>query len=353
MFLKNHWYVAAWSDDVGPSLLPRKLLGEPVVLYRLADGTPVALQDRCPHRNLPLSAGRLIGDRLQCGYHGLEFDAKGACVKAPGQNYIPDWCEVRSYPVTEKHGWMFVWMGDPAKSAESPVPVFHDILSSPDWGDARGQLLVGCGYRLILDNLLDLSHLAYVHSSTTGNADVADLADVEIASDGPLHVRQTRVMHGIEPAPALTYYGGYAGRIDRWQITNFHAPGYIDITNGSRSAVEPMQPAGGDGDMGEWGFRVFHAITPETASTTHQFWSVPYLRSMVPATDHALWVEQMTNVLREDHDVYVQQQRGIDDNPNGNGDVVPGGGLQGDKGLYRMRRVLEALQAQESAAVTG
>ena len=156
-------------------------------------------------------------------------------------------------------------------------------------------------------------------------------------------------MSGISAAPAFCYSGGYEDKIDRWQITNFLAPCYIDITNGSRRAgTGATAPVAHDGELGEWGFRVFHAITPETPSSTHQFWSVPFRHDMVQEKDHALWNEQMANVLREDHDIYVLQQQAIDANPEAAGDVVPAGGLVGDKGLFQMRRVLERLHRREA-----
>ena len=343
MFLTDHWYVAAWSSDVGRTLLPRVILGQPIVFYRLENGTPAALLDRCPHRNLPLSAGNLLGDRLQCGYHGLEFAASGDCLVAPGESRVPARCRVRSFPVADRHGWTFIWMGDPEHADPARIPSFHAPLEDPAWDAASGQLRIACGYRLILDNLMDLSHLAYVHSSTTGNPDLAHQAQIEVDSDHPDHVRQTRVMRAVAAAPALAYYGKYEGPIDRWQVTNYHAPSYIHINNGSRRASNSQDALGSDTDMGEWGFQVFHAITPETETSTHQFWAVPFLRTMVNEGDHQLWDEQMTNVLQEDHDIYLQQQRGIDQNPAAQNDPVPAVALTGDKGLYRVRRVLDRL----------
>jgi vanillate O-demethylase monooxygenase subunit len=318
------------------------------VLYRTEVGDAVALADRCPHRNLPLSAGRLVGDVVQCGYHGLEFDPSGACVKAPGEPRIPPWCEVRSYPVAERYGWLFIWTGDPALAEAHPVPDFHAELTDPQWGGATGELTVGCGYRLMLDNLLDLSHLAYVHDSSTGNADVANAATVDVASDNDRHVRQTRLMRGVTPAPAFTYYGGYDGPIDRWQMTDYFAPSYIRINNGSRRQGSADDAIDCRTDLGDWGFRVFHALTPETETTTHQFWAVPFRRDMVKDEDHALWQEQMDNVLHEDHEVYVQQQAAIADDPLANNDARPAGALRGDRGLYEMRRVIKRLYQEET-----
>ena len=349
MFLKDHWYVAAWSRDLSREFLAITLLSESVVLYRREDGQPAALANRCPHRNLPLSKGRLIGDTVQCGYHGLEFGPDGVCVKAPGQATIPAWCQVRSYPVEERHGWVFVWMGDPAKANVADLPHFHADLASEQWGAATGQLNVQCGYRLILDNLLDLSHLAYVHSSTTGNPDVAQAAAVEVTAENENHVRQTRLMHDVGAAPAFAYYAGYNGNIDRWQVTNYYAPSYISINNGSRAAGNPTDRIDCPTDLGDWGFRVFHAITPETQTSCHQFWAVPFRKDMVGEQDYELWNEQMTQVLIEDHDIYVAQQASISADPLAKDhDVRPAGALEGDKGLQRMRMVLRQLHREEA-----
>ena len=110
MFLRNCWYAAAWDDEVAEIPLARTILGEPVVLWRSADGRPAALEDRCCHRALPLSMGRPVGETLQCGYHGLRFDTAGRCVAVPGQSTIPPGARVRAYPLVERHGWVWIWM---------------------------------------------------------------------------------------------------------------------------------------------------------------------------------------------------------------------------------------------------
>src|SRR5579885_1747783 len=116
MFLQNAWYVAAWDREVGRTPVARTILNQPVVLYRKADGTAVALEDRCCHRHLPLSKGMVVADDLRCGYHGLRYDATGACVEIPGQPQIPPTARVRSYPVVEKWNWVWIWMGEPARA---------------------------------------------------------------------------------------------------------------------------------------------------------------------------------------------------------------------------------------------
>ena len=131
MFPRNAWYVAATADELGRELLGRTLLDEPVVLYRCDDGTPVALEDRCSHRFLPLSKGYLVGDVVQCGYHGMEYDRTGACVHVPGQKSAPASAGVRTFPICERWRFIWIWMGDPALADEALIPEIWQRLRSP------------------------------------------------------------------------------------------------------------------------------------------------------------------------------------------------------------------------------
>jgi phenylpropionate dioxygenase-like ring-hydroxylating dioxygenase large terminal subunit len=348
MFLKNHWYVAAWSEDVGRIPLGRILLNEYVVLFRKADGTPVALENRCPHRNLPLSAGRLIGDEIECGYHGIVFGCDGVCTHVPGTAAAPHWAKVRRYPVTERNRWVFIWLGDPALADLARVPDYHRRLADPDWIAATGQALVKAGYRLVLDNLLDLSHLTYVHRSTTGNRAVAEAAKLSTEVDGD-RVTVTRWMADIPPAKAFVDYSGRHDNIDRWQISNFVPPAYIDINNGSTAAGSAPPPADRHGTQGRWGFVVYHAMTPETETTTHQFWCVAAENRCVPPHMRERFDIDMRNVLNEDLIVYEAQQKCIDLDPDALArDVNPRGTIAADEGLLAMRRIIRRLHGEES-----
>ena len=169
MFLRNQWYVAAQDTEIGRKPVGRVLLGDPVVMYRLEDGTPVALEDRCVHRHLPLSMGKLVGDVIQCHYHGLQYDCAGTCVKVPGQAAIPPGAKVRSYPMVERYKWLWIWMGDPAAADPDTIPDFHEF-DSPNWGARQRYLHVKANWQLIVDNLMDLTHLSFVHETTIGNA---------------------------------------------------------------------------------------------------------------------------------------------------------------------------------------
>ncbi|MBT5647986.1 MAG: aromatic ring-hydroxylating dioxygenase subunit alpha [Rhodospirillaceae bacterium] len=350
MFLKNAWYVAAWSKDVGRDLLGRILLNEYVVLYRKEDGTPVALENRCPHRNLPLSEGRLIGDEIECGYHGMVYDCAGACTHLPGSAEPPDWATVRTFPVVERHGWVFYWPGDPALADEATIPDYPKHNQDEDWIRAQGQTYVKAGYRLVLDNLLDLSHLTYVHGSTTGNRAVAEAANLSVDQEGD-NVRVTRWMEDIEPALAFREYAGYTNNIDRWQMSQFLPPAYININNGSVDAGIGADTDTRNNDQGKWGFVVYHAMTPETDTTTHQFWTVAGHKDKVPDHMRDLFVEQMHGVLKEDLDIYEAQQRAIDMDPAApNRDANPRGTIPADEGLLAMRRTLRRLYGDEQKA---
>ncbi len=168
--LRNCWYVAAWDHEIlGDTLLERTILGQSLVLYRKSDGEPVAMNNKCPHRHAPLSMGRKQGDTLRCMYHGLVFDPTGQCVEIPGQTTIPAGTCVRTYPVVQRHRWIWIWMGEPELADVSLIP------DTPAQTDTRWRMLPGyknfaADYLLISDNLLDFSHLSYVHERTLGGS---------------------------------------------------------------------------------------------------------------------------------------------------------------------------------------
>ena len=187
-----------------------------VVLYRTEDGTAVALEDRCCHRALPLSMGKVVGDRLQCGYHGLEFDSGGACVRVPGQAQIPPGASVRSYPLVERWKYLWIWMGDPALADEALIPNWW-WFDHPEWEVVKGKYLrLDCNYELITDNLLDLSHLSYVHLQTLGTSDITEFP-IRTEREKNM-IRMTRWIVDRPAPPMFQKLGKFAGTVDRWQI---------------------------------------------------------------------------------------------------------------------------------------
>jgi len=309
MFLQNAWYVAAWDDELAEGLLARTLLNQPVVLFRGADGLVGALEDRCCHRSAPLSVGRLKGGEVECGYHGLRFDRTGACVAVPSQKLVPPGARVRSYPVVERDRWIWIWMGDPARADESQIPDYywHD---DPGWLPIRDYFHVNCHYQALIDIQLDQTHSPFVHPDTLGNA--AKLRIRPNVTREARAIRCERLMPNDDPPPLWAKAANITGKADSWNRWVYTPPGTIMFDVGAAQAG-----TGAFEGRREHGVTVHntHAITPETETTTHHFWS--------SARDFALDDEAMTERLRVIRKVFLEdvamveaQQRCIAAFPN-------------------------------------
>ena len=350
MFLRNHWYVAAWSDELGSDPLAVTMLNEDIVLYRKQDGAPVALENRCAHRRLPLSEGNVVGDTLECGYHGLTYDCSGACIKVPGQSRWPKNLAVKSYPVVERHRFIYVWMGD-LEDADDSLIIDFPRFSDPDWGVTKIHLDIKANYLLIIDNLLELSHVAYLHATTIGNAPVAEDAVVKYRREGDF-VRVTREMVDVPAARTYAEFGAEAGNFDRWQTSEWRPPAYFLINNGSESTGR--RPPGDHRlwDRGEWGFQVYHGITPATEKTTHQFWAICHPNAMVPEKGREEFYRQCHQVIWEDVGVYEAQQIALDTDPEGPSaeNVNARVRLDVDGAFIEARRVIRRMLEEEEVA---
>jgi vanillate O-demethylase monooxygenase subunit len=226
-YVRNAWYVAGWSPDLGEdSLTPVQILGEPIVLWRTGQQL-VALADRCVHRLAPLSLGRCEAGKLRCMYHGLLYDSQGQCVQIPGQDVIPRGARVRSYPVIERHSWIWVWMGDPARADACLIPPAVG-LTQPEWILGRGQLDYQAEACYINDNLLDFSHLTYVHANSFG-------AGPSFAEARP---KLTALERGVRFERWNLAAKGPVGRsseelTDNWMTYDFLIPGVLLMWSGS------------------------------------------------------------------------------------------------------------------------
>lgn len=269
MFLKNAWYVAGWSKEYGRKLVAQRLLNECVVLYRKQDGTPVALEDACPHRKLPLSKGNLKDDAIECGYHGLTFDGSGKCIAAPTQSeQIPEKARVRSYPVVDRYRLLWIWMGEPELA--DPNDIVHiENFDNPDWGCTEGGTLeMECNYLWICDNLLDPSHVAWVHVSSFAGAGTDDgQLDLSRTESG---VTVSRWIYGQLPSP---YYSGlvkFEGACDRLQHYELRIPS-IAI---NKSVYTPVGTGGPDKPAVDKTYInvSYNFITPIDDDMTHYFW---------------------------------------------------------------------------------
>lgn len=338
MFPRNYWYVAASSHEIERRPLGRILLNEPVVFFRKQDGTVVALDDRCPHRGYPLHKARLIEDTLECGYHGMTFNCSGQCIKVPGQAQIPAGADLHAYPIIEQWGLVWIWMGDPSLANRDSIADWH-LLDDPAW-DVRGERLhVSCDYKLIIDNLLDLSHLAFVHPRTLGSAAKLDEVQIknEVSEDS---VTISRWLIGIEPPPTYAR-GGFKGKVDRWQIINFQPPACVSLYAG---AAETGTGAP-EGNIGAGiGLHTFNAMTPETEKTTHYFWSIAQDRwsnaeNLIDSIFH-----DIQKTVQEDVAVFEAQQRSFELKPE-----APMVTIKSDAGPIAARRILERLLQAEAA----
>ena len=216
MYLRNCWYVAGWSEDYGRILKPEKYLGENIVIYRKQDGTPAALENACPHRKVPLSNGTLTEDNIICAYHGLTFNDKGQCIDSPTQRGMtPRRAVVRSYPIIDKYRLLWIWMGDPELA--DPDKIFPiDNFENPMWGSTDGGVLdIKCNYLWVCDNLLDPSHVAWVHVTSFAGAGTDDQPlDIEKTDRG---VVVSRWIHGNLPSPYYADLVKFDGNCDRLQ----------------------------------------------------------------------------------------------------------------------------------------
>lgn len=303
MFLRNQWYQAGWAHEIVQAPLARRIAGEPVVFWRTKAGRVVAFEDRCPHRLAPLSLGKVVGDSLQCGYHGVTFDANGACVRIPGQDDLPTGACVRSYRVVDKWNCIWLWLGQPERADETLIPDFH-WMTEPGWAPITGRLHWQANYQLLVDNLLDLSHEAFLHLATIGNPAVADTpVETSVAGD---QVRVTRFMRDVPPPPLFVKARGFTTNIDRLQDITFSPPCTIDIHVRATPA--------GTNDLSqalEW--HVLNALTPETERSTHYFWGLPRHFSYGDADMDAMLEAQILRTFGEDQAMLEAQQRCLEE----------------------------------------
>ncbi|MDR0277303.1 MAG: aromatic ring-hydroxylating dioxygenase subunit alpha [Paucimonas sp.] len=333
-FPLNQWYVAGFAWELGDKPLGRTLLGKPVVLFRGADGKVAALEDRCCHRALPLSSGTLEAQGLRCGYHGLLFDAAGNCLEVPGQAKVPNKAKVQAYPLRECDQILWIWFGSAAQPEPDCEPPAYEVHSSGEYVFDGGIYHYDAPYQLIHDNLLDLSHLGYVHLRTIGgNASVHMNAQMRVESDDT-SVRVIRHMPGSQPPP--TYLAAYPFRdkVDRWQEIEFRVS-HLRIWTG---AVDAGTDALDDPGRGGFHMRGFHGVTPETETTSHYFWTMATNpRSDVEAIK-ATVVEQTALTFDEDKVVIEAQYRNmLEFGPR------PMVDIHVDVGANRARRIIERL----------
>ncbi len=335
MYVRNAWYVAAWSTEVTREPARRVICEIPVVLYRTLDGRAVALEDRCAHRGYPLSPGRLVGDSIECGYHGFTFDCAGACVRVPAQELIPRKARVRSFPVVERDGWIWIWTGDRDAADESLVPDTH-WMTDPAWATVTHSFRFECRAELIHDNLLDLTHESFIHTSTVGDDYIYEHG-LTVEVQGRV-VRADRLMPDVEAPPLYARTMSTEGLYDRFHCTEFHAPSFHALHSGITGQGRPRE----EGYL----IKVMNGITPIDAHTSHYYYAFSrnFGVDQQWATDEL--VDGLRTVLQEDADALAWQEIGLQSRPEGEFDVL----IAQDEGVAKGRRVMTQLLAAEQAA---
>ncbi len=341
MFLRNCWYVAALDRElIDGRLLSRRLLGEHVLLYRGESGKLFALNDRCPHRGALLSRGRLEGDAVRCMYHGIKFDGSGKCIQIPGQDMIPPKLRVPGHPVVQRGPFIWIWMGEPAK-ADPALIVDLPYLEDSRWKGIPAYLHYDANYLLIVDNLSDFAHLAFVHTRTLGGSEeYAFVTKPTVVERLPNGFRVERWHRNIDPPPFhRKVIREKSVKLDRRNIATMQVPGIFMMETLFAPTGQEAQPAV------TREYRNCQFMTPETERSTHFFWS--YLNNFEGAEagiSHSL-LNSLIEGFMEDKAIIERQQQTLDEDPS-----FQMLAILADAPLAHFRRVLGKLIEAEQAA---
>ena len=345
--LKNACYAAAYSDEIGEQPLERTLTGQTVVLFRGSDGQPAMILNRCPHRFASLSAGKLIGDTIQCPYHGLRFNRAGQCVHNPHSKTGAGLraADVRAWPVMERYGIVWFWPGDPAMADPAALPKVA-FLEDPEYAVVKGRLHVRGHYELVVDNLLDLSHAAFIHPQFSAGrySTEAVLAATRQRLERNEHsIINHRLREGLGPSSAHVNLFGMDPDVPVYTDTTmtWHPPAFLDFAVGAWEMDQPR----------EAGIHIpqLHTITPETEFTSHYFFvNGRNRRQGEPEVDKALLEFFELAFGRQDEPMIemVQRNMGAVSDINELNPIL----LPTDAAPVSARRLLAKLIADEHAA---
>ncbi|WP_140634390.1 aromatic ring-hydroxylating oxygenase subunit alpha [Methylibium rhizosphaerae] len=340
MFPKNAWYVAATPDEIDGKPLGRKVCNERIVFYRGPEGQVAALEDFCPHRGAPLSLGRVCEGKLVCGYHGLEMGCDGKTIAMPGQR-VRGFPAVRTYPVVERHGFIWVWPGDASQADPAKIHPLH-WAESPEWAYGGGLYHIACDYRLMIDNLMDLTHETYVHANSIGQKEIDEAAPTT-RTEGD-EVVTSRFMHNIIAPPfwKMALRGNNLPDdqpVDRWQICRFSPPSHVMIEVGVALAGHGGYDAPADKKASSI---VVDFITPETETSIWYFWGMARTFQPHDAELTAKIREGQGKIFGEDLEMLERQQKNLLAWPERS--LLK---LNIDAGGVQSRRIIDRLLAEE------
>ena len=339
-YLRNAWYIGAWDHELDKGILARTIMDEPIAFFRDSTGKAGAVEDRCCHRGAALTDGKIIETGLQCGYHGLVFDIKGKCVEIPGQNHIPPMAKIKYYPVVEKQEFIWIWMGDPALADESKIIdwPYHKGGATP-LPHCKDVLPFNANYLMLVDNLMDLTHLGYVHTKTIGGNALQHVNALMETSRTENGCKFSRWMLNSNPPPTYVKAAGFKGNVDRWLQFEYVAPCLVRQYSGAIDVGKNAQE-----NQNQPGFHshIIHCSTPQTKSSSYYIWSAAHgYRTDDPKATEELY-GQLVPTFIEDVNMMAHQQARIDRNPE-----RPLVNIKADNALAHARRAFMAAYEAE------
>ena len=342
-FLKNAWYVAAWSYEVKKELFERTIIGESILFYRKENNQAVAINNACPHRYSPLHLGTLMGDIVECKYHGLRYDGTGRCVHNPhGDGRIPGKMCARAYPLEEVHGMLWIWMGDPALADPATIPDFSCHTNS-DYPSVQGMIEMHGNYELITDNLMDLSHVEFLHKGILGS-DAIKRGEHELLQDGTSVWSNRWCPDGLAPPAWDHMFKDYGKPVDHWLYMRWDAPAHMLLDVG-------ITPTGRPRDEGIWMYGT-DILTPKNETSTYYYWGVARSHDKDSAEMDKIWTGAIETAFGTQDKPMIEAQQGMLDSLGVTDlDEVDPVLLPMDSATVRCRRIMDKLRGQDGVTL--
>ena len=339
-FLRNAWYVAAWNYEVKNELFERTIIGESILLFRKPDGGAVAMSNTCPHRFAPLHHGKLLDDVVECPYHGLRFNAQGQCVYNPhGNGKIPSRARTTVFPLVEVHDMLWIWMGEPTMADPATIPDFS-CHSDDRFPTVSGVIEMQANYELISDNLMDLTHVEFVHEGILGS-DAIKIGEHEITQSGTTMYSNRWCPNGLAPPAWDAMFGNYGKPVDHWLYMRWDAPSHMLLDVG-------ITPVGKSREDGIWIYGT-DILTPKDETSTYYYWGASRSYDHDDPATGQLWTEAIKVAFgQQDKPLIEAQQHMLGLHNATDIDGVDAIHLPTDAGPTRCRQIMEKLREADA-----